>query len=163
MWCYSLISICRRSKSKEFRSLVHFKTVVKFFFGLEKKTLQKLTSQSLVRKQIWKHKMAFLNKTAFLTITEFSHCQHFHYKHFFQLGVYNANVKICYGLNLNPRANVYTNFENNQLAHLQLCMCSSSVIACPMLSNFWEKKQTSGEKKQCLFSGRCSLFSTIIK
>ena len=53
--------------------------------------------------------MAFLNKTAFLTITEFSHCQHFHYKHFFffKLGVYNANVKICYGLNLNPRANVY--------------------------------------------------------
>ena len=39
--------------------------------------------------------MAFLNKTAFLTITEFSHCQHFHYKHFFfKLGVYNANVKI---------------------------------------------------------------------
>lgn len=27
--------------------------------------------------------MAFLNKTAFLTITKFSHCQHFHYKHFF--------------------------------------------------------------------------------
>lgn len=54
---------------------------------------------------------------AFLTVTTFPHCQHFHYKLFLS-EVYNMNVKICYGLNLNPRANVYTNSENNQLAHL---------------------------------------------